>query len=475
LDSVCHLTLQGTILDLNQFDRCKLSKLSVPKRTLHFIFYYFGGGMRKRNFKRTEKASYERFEERLLLAGDVRVVESGNNVFIFGDRASNQVEVMAAPNGDVVVGGLDGTTINGQTEPMVLRDRGGELGGVRTNLGAGDDLLRIEGVGLEGSAIVFGGAGDDAIGLYNTRILDQLFVQTAGGSDSISLDNVGVGSHLSIFSLSGNDRIGIDQSQISGRTTLLGGGGADDISIRDSTHEQAVFAFLQSGNDFIGTDGLSAGSYVGVFGGGGADDVYIGDTSIAGPTVVRGGGGSDQVELNGVVDFASDPRISSVEGNDVAGGLIQRDQVFTNLIMDGARLGTITELAVMTPQLSTLVGALQATGLDEPLNGPGSFTAFAPLNSAFDALPPGTVAGLSTEQLTDILSFHVVGRAVPAAELVMLNSVDTLLGQPLSVDLSTGSPVLNGNVTIAQTDIRAKNGIIHLINGVLIPGSDAAA
>ena len=142
------------------------------------------------------------------------------------------------------------------------------------------------------------------------------------------------------------------------------------------------------------------------------------------------------------------------------------------MIASEARLGTVTELAVLTPELSTLVGALQSTGLDDALNGEGPFTAFAPLNSAFDKLPDGTLEGLTTEQLSDILKFHVVaGDAVFAAELVTLTSVETLLGQSFTVDLTSGSPVLNGDVTLAATDIRAKNGVIHLLNEVLLPAT----
>ena len=141
------------------------------------------------------------------------------------------------------------------------------------------------------------------------------------------------------------------------------------------------------------------------------------DTSIVGPSFVRGGAGSDRLEVDGASLFSVAPRVQSFEGNDVPGGRLQAADVYNDLILDGARLGTITELAVLTPNLSTLVGALQATGLTGALSGPGPFTVFAPLNSAFAKIS-GVVSGLTVNQLSDVLKFHVVSGAVSLAGLI---------------------------------------------------------
>jgi len=93
---------------------------------------------------------------------------------------------------------------------------------------------------------------------------------------------------------------------------------------------------------------------------------------------------------------------------------------------------------------------------------------FAPLNSAFEKLPERTLESLTTDQLTDILTFHVATEQIFAGDPVTRTSVDTLLGQSFSVEVDDGV-LLNGNVTIAATDIRAKNGVVHLLNEVLLP------
>ena len=94
---------------------------------------------------------------------------------------------------------------------------------------------------------------------------------------------------------------------------------------------------------------------------------------------------------------------------------------------------------------------------------------FAPLNSAFDKLPDGTLEGLTNEQLTNILLFHVAPEVLFAADVVSRTSIDTLLEQSFSVEVTDDGVLLNDNVTLAATDIRAKNGVVHLLNEVLIP------
>ncbi|MFK7766587.1 MAG: fasciclin domain-containing protein [Mariniblastus sp.] len=426
---------------------------------------------RKNRSQRKSKTtnSYEKFEERRMLAGDVVAFEHGGSLFIRGDRADNQVEVMAMENGDVVVSGQAGTTINGG-EQFVLSGRNGAVGGLRTNMGHGDDSILFEGLQVNGRVATYGGQGDDAIGFYQTNVAHDLFVNSSRGDDTVSLDTVEVMGRLIAFTNAGDDVIGIDASEINGQTLIVTGSGNDDVAVQNSSHDGSVLVFTSSGNDFVGTNGLTAGSLVGVFAGSGSDDVFLRDSVFAGAVFANGQGSSDNLELNGDVEFSRDPVVRSFEGTDVAGGIPQTDQVFSDLIVSGSRLGTITELAVLTPQLSTLVGALTATGLDSALNGPGPLTAFAPLNSAFEALPAGTIEGLTNQQLTDVLTFHVASGAIFAAELVTLDSVDTLLGQSFTVNTDDGV-VLNGNVTLAQTDIRAKNGVIHLLNQVLIPAS----
>lgn len=133
---------------------------------------------------------------------------------------------------------------------------------------------------------------------------------------------------------------------------------------------------------------------------------------------------------------------------------------------------TITQIAASNPNFSTLVTALKATGLDKVLNSPGEYTVFAPTNAAFDKLPAGTVTNLlkpeNLGQLKEILLYHVVKGKVPASA-VKSGSVETLAGSAFDVDVSKSGVMLNNSAKVTKTDLMASNGIIHVINSVLLP------
>ncbi|NJL97449.1 MAG: fasciclin domain-containing protein [Synechococcaceae cyanobacterium SM2_3_2] len=143
-----------------------------------------------------------------------------------------------------------------------------------------------------------------------------------------------------------------------------------------------------------------------------------------------------------------------------------------------APLPNIVELAVATPDLSTLVFALQQAGLVDTLSGPGPFTVFAPINSAFEALPPENLnAALLPENvglLTDVLTYHVVsGAAVFAGDLTNGQQITTVEGSILTVSIQGDSVrLIDGTervINVIATDIEASNGVVHLIDQVLLP------
>jgi len=133
--------------------------------------------------------------------------------------------------------------------------------------------------------------------------------------------------------------------------------------------------------------------------------------------------------------------------------------------------GTIVEVAAGNPDFSTLVTAVKAAGLVDTLNSKGPFTVFAPTNAAFAKLPAGTVESLlkpeNKAKLTAILTYHVVAGKVLAADVVKLKSADTVNGKAVAIDASMGVKVNDANIT--ATDIKASNGVIHVIDTVLIP------
>ena len=146
--------------------------------------------------------------------------------------------------------------------------------------------------------------------------------------------------------------------------------------------------------------------------------------------------------------------------------------------------GTIVEVAQGNPDFSTLVAAVTAAGLGETLSSDGPFTVFAPTNAAFEALPEGTVETLTTEeteQLGGILTYHVVPSEVMAADLIAAiesageggYTIETVNGGTLTAMLDGGNVVLTdaqGNTaTVTATDVDASNGVIHVIDAVLMP------
>lgn len=130
----------------------------------------------------------------------------------------------------------------------------------------------------------------------------------------------------------------------------------------------------------------------------------------------------------------------------------------------------IVEVASSAGSFTTLIQAVQAAGLQETLEGPGPFTVFAPTDEAFAKLPAGTVESLlaDTAQLTKVLTYHVVSGKVMAADVQSLSSAPTVEGSELTIDASSGSVKVN-NATVTQADIEADNGVIHVIDTVLIP------
>ncbi len=139
--------------------------------------------------------------------------------------------------------------------------------------------------------------------------------------------------------------------------------------------------------------------------------------------------------------------------------------------------GDIVAVASANPNFSTLVAAVGAAGLVETLQGAGPFTVFAPTNDAFAALPAGLVDALllpeNKDALTQILTYHVVSGKVLAADVVA-GDVPTVQGTNITITTDGGVKIFDANVV--QTDVMATNGVIHVIDQVLVPdGLDVAA
>ena len=144
----------------------------------------------------------------------------------------------------------------------------------------------------------------------------------------------------------------------------------------------------------------------------------------------------------------------------------------TEMATTEVEVGNIVEVAQGNPEFSTLVTAVTAAGLGEALSGAGPLTVFAPTNAAFEALPAGLLQKLllpeNKETLTKILTYHVVAAKVMAAD-VKAGDVTTLEGSTFAITTEGGVKVNASNVT--ATDVAASNGVIHVIDAVLVPAS----
>lgn len=132
----------------------------------------------------------------------------------------------------------------------------------------------------------------------------------------------------------------------------------------------------------------------------------------------------------------------------------------------------LVAVAVADGRFTTLAGALQSTGLDATLQGDGPFTVFAPTDDAFAKLPEGTLAGLSQEELTNILTYHVASGKMMASEVAGMSTISTAQGSNLAVTVGDDGTVRVNDAIVVVTDVAASNGVIHVIDSVLMPPAD---
>ncbi len=129
----------------------------------------------------------------------------------------------------------------------------------------------------------------------------------------------------------------------------------------------------------------------------------------------------------------------------------------------------LVDTAVAAGSFKTLAAALQAAGLAETLKGAGPFTVFAPTDAAFAKLPPGTVEALLKDipRLKAVLTYHMVSGRVASGDMVKLTKATTLQGQDIRIDTTAGVRI--NNAVVSKADIATLNGLIHVIDTVLLP------
>ena len=139
-----------------------------------------------------------------------------------------------------------------------------------------------------------------------------------------------------------------------------------------------------------------------------------------------------------------------------------------------AEMGDIVETATEAGTFTTLLTAATAAGLVETLQGEGPYTVFAPTDEAFAALPEGTLEGLlaDPEALKQILLYHVVNGKVTSDQVVGLTSADSVAGPAIAIAVKDGTVYLNDSAKVVTTDIETSNGVIHVIDSVILPPAE---
>lgn len=170
-----------------------------------------------------------------------------------------------------------------------------------------------------------------------------------------------------------------------------------------------------------------------------------------------------------VTDAAADAQESATDTRESGEGAASMGAATQAAADAMSSQASIVDVAMANGSFTTLITALKAANLVDTLNGEGPYTVFAPTDAAFQKLPAGTVDSLlkDTDKLSKVLTLHVVSGKAMAADVTGMSSVTTLNGQELSIDTSEGVRV--GAATVVQADVGAKNGVIHVIDTVLLP------
>jgi uncharacterized surface protein with fasciclin (FAS1) repeats len=316
----------------------------------------------------------------------------------------------------------------------------------------------------------------------------------------VAISNVLVTSGLRVDTSFGHDLVGITNSRIEGTTRLTTGRGNDELFVRNSVHVGRVSVNSGQGDDLVGILGSDLGPVWARLGSGndeiGVDTADGFSSSFLDSVYIDAGRGEDAIGLFNEDTQINDPVLRGFEPDTAVQDFPERvDEAFASLDDSGLiadRQPTISELVLAiasgeNPEFNALLSAVAAARLVNTLNAAGNFTVFAPTNAAFEDLGPALDAAFDDIEglLTPILLYHVAPQRLEAVEVVgsvdtgivtlqsVLNSAsEDVIG--VSLDLQTGTVQLlsaNSPSTIIGLNIKTANGIVHIVDTVLLPPS----
>jgi len=272
-------------------------------------------------------ATVQLLEQRALLAGNAIASLNGPHLTILGDADSNTVEITVL-GGNVVVRGLNDTTVNGSSEFIVASGVNTIGGNIFISLGDGDDtVLFSRNVNVTGKTDIRGGSGDDSIGSINATFGNGLDIHGKRGNDTISIQETDVTGRLWMKTRSGDDVISITDSTINGRLKIKSGVGSDAISVTGTTVSHKFSIHAGMGQDDVSLSNSTFSSLVKMRTRADADAVVLEGNTFQGPLKINNGRNDDSVLVRSGNTFNSLFKVYGGDGNNDAVE-IEPDNIF---------------------------------------------------------------------------------------------------------------------------------------------------
>ncbi|MCA9037564.1 MAG: peptidylprolyl isomerase [Planctomycetaceae bacterium] len=254
---------------------------------------------KRRTPRRSELPVSESLECRALLTGNVNVMMAGSDVLVYGDSQDNSIAIVAE-EGNVIVRGMAGTTINGSDNAMTLISGSLQLPhSLVASLSSGNDTVRIEGVSIAKDAVILPGSGSDQVGIVGSTIGRSLIVTDVNGNDALSIQNSSIGFDAAITLAGSTGTIDLFQSTVSHNLFLVTGSGEDNIVVDESNIGRDLVAVTGLGHDDLALRSSGIGHHTTVISGPGADTVTIDSSDLTGRSWLFLEGGEDYVLVRG--------------------------------------------------------------------------------------------------------------------------------------------------------------------------------
>ncbi len=423
----------------------------------------------------------ERLENRALLAGNVTAQLIGQTAFVNGDAADNSVEVIIDA-GNVVVRGIDGTTINGAAGDFIVASNSSEItGSLVASFSGGNNTFAVNGITVGRDIVVSGGHGNDTMTVQSTTVGRHLWMSGAQGNDILGASNVTTVGSLYISGGAGNDDIVIDASTIGVDTRIDGLGGDDDIVVRNSTLSDDLTIAGHSGHDVIMLDGARVGDKTWLRGGSGADNMIVqGNSQFYDRVRAFGGSGGDNFEAVAGVIFDGLRRRSF-------SGFVADTTTIDTRINDTTTGAIALFEAVVTAANPTLTITATQTSVNETAGTIANALTVTRTGNITEELVV-TLTSANTAKLTVAPTLTIPAGATSATTNLVLVNTPTTEGQVVvtvtasATDLNSGTVAITIDDTLTVTSaisspVEQSNGIdvtreeTVTITGVTAPGA----